>query len=248
MIWNSILLIMYIKSNSLNLNYGVTMYRFILPLLSILLLSSQPLQAEEAIHERIEWSDVWIVNANADDRPRVLLVGDSIVKGYYKGVEEALGEKANCARFATSKFLSHPDYLKELGLLVDRFSFDVIHINNGLHGWDYTEVQYKAGLTALFAWLKEHAPNAKIIWGHSTPVRNSSDSSQFNEERNPRVIERNRIATEAAEAAGVPVNDLFTLVVDHPDYFVSDGVHFSEAGRAAQAAEVAEKISECLPE
>lgn len=215
-------------------------------LLCLLVLSCATVIADEAIHERIEWSDVWIVNANADDKPRVLLVGDSIVKGYYKGVEASLGDKANCARFATSKFLSHPDYLTELGLMVDRFKFDVIHINNGLHGWGYTEEQYAAGVKALFAWLKEHAPDATIIWGQSTPVRDSEDLARFNEERNPRVIERNKIAAEAADAAGVAVNDLYTLVVDDPANFSPDGVHFSESGRAAQATQVAEVVAAAL--
>jgi hypothetical protein len=202
--------------------------------------------AEEIINERIEWSDVWVVGADADTLPRVLLVGDSIVKGYYNGVEKALEGKANCARFATSKFLAHPDFLTELGLLVDRFSFDVIHINNGLHGWGYTEDQYRAGLDALFNWLKQHAPNAKIVWCQSTPVRDSNDLTRFNEEKNARVLARNQIAADAARAALVPVNDLYALVADLPDYFSSDGVHFSDAGRAAQATHVAAVISDLL--
>lgn len=212
------------------------------PILALLIALSFPLHAEEAIHERIEWSDVWIVNADSDDRPRVLLVGDSIVKGYYSGVENALGEKANCARFATSKFLGHPDFLDELGLLVDRFSFDVIHINNGLHGWDYTEEQYRAGVKALFAWLEEHAPDAEVIWAQSTPVRDSDDLARFDTERNNRVQERNAIAEEVAADAGVPINDLYGLVAEHTEYFSKDGVHYNEKGRAAQAAQVARVV------
>ena len=217
-------------------------------LIALLVLGAALCPADEAIHERIEWSDVWIVNANSDDLPRVLLVGDSIVKGYYSGVEKALAGKANCARFATSKFLAHPDYLQELGLIVDRFTFDVIHINNGLHGWGYTEEQYREGLRALFAWLKEHAPEATVIWGQSTPVRDSSDLSTFDGERNPRVLERNRIAAEVAPDAGVLVDDLYGLVAGHPEYYSKDGVHYNDAGRAAQADQVAQMISAHLEE
>lgn len=219
----------------------------LLTLFSVVLICSSAASGSDTINERIEWSDVWVVGADADTLPRVLLVGDSIVKGYYGGVEKALEGKANCARFATSKFVGHPDYLTELGLLVDRYHFDVIHINNGLHGWGYTEEQYRAGVTALLAWLKEHAPDTKVIWGQSTPVRNSNDLSLYNEERNPRVLERNRLAAEAAGAAGIPVDNLYGLVADHPEYFSNDGVHYNETGRAAQSAQVAGMVSEYLP-
>ena len=61
--------------------------------------------------ERLEWSDVWVVDAERDNLPKVLLVGDSIVKGYYDQVEARMAGKAACARYATSKFLGNPDYL-----------------------------------------------------------------------------------------------------------------------------------------
>ena len=40
--------------------------------------------------ERIEWTDVWVADADQEGLPRVLLVGDSIVRGYYEPVEKAL--------------------------------------------------------------------------------------------------------------------------------------------------------------
>lgn len=199
--------------------------------------------AEETppILERIEWNDLWVVNANASDRPKVLLVGDSIVKGYYAGVEKELGEKADLSRFATSLFLGNPDYLTELRTLLRRYTFEVIHINNGLHGFGYTEEQYRQGIADLLALLKTEAPHARIVWCTTTPMRDSGDLSKFKED-NPRVIERNKIALEALGQHGIPVDDLYTLVADHPEYYAQDGVHFSEAGRAAQAKQVAETI------
>ena len=188
--------------------------------------------------ERIEWSDVWVVDADRDDLPKVLLVGDSIVKGYYDHVEKALAGKAACARYATSKFLGNPDYLVELSLLLKRHDFDAVHINNGLHGWDYSEAEYRQGLEELLAVLKRDAPKAKIIWCMTTPVRSSGDLSQFDVGQNDRVIARNKIAGELMEAAEIPVNNLYETVRDHPDYFAGDGVHYNDKGRAAQAEQV----------
>ncbi len=52
-----------------------------------------------ALHrENIEWCDVWYANANKLDKPAVLIVGDSISKGYGGVVERGLAGKAYMAR------------------------------------------------------------------------------------------------------------------------------------------------------
>ena len=81
---------------------------------------------------------------------------------------------------------------------------------------------------------KVEAPQAKVVWCLTTPMRDGKDLTQF-EEKNPRVLERNAIALELMTEAGIPVNDLYALVAEKQEYFGQDGVHFSEAGRAAQA-------------
>lgn len=203
--------------------------------------------AEDVVHEKYEWSDMWVVNADAESGPRVLLVGDSIVKGYYGGVEKNLGEGVNCARYATSKFLSHPDYLGELGLMIRRYKFDVIHINNGLHGWGYTEDQYRAGLEALVAFLQKESPSSKIVWCLTTPVRDSKDLTKPDADKLARVEARNAIAAEIMAKNNITVDDLFSVVKDHDDFFSPDGVHFSEAGKEAEAKQVADTIRPLLP-
>lgn len=211
------------------------------------MLGSQAHAAEKPILERIEWSDVWVVDADRDELPRVLLVGDSIVKGYYDSVSRALEGKASVARYATSKFMGNPDYLAELEILLKGYDFDVIHINNGLHGWGYTEEQYRESFPAMLESLKKCAPDAKVIWGMSTPIRKSDDLSQL-DEKDARVVERNRIAGEIMAEHEIPVDDLYALVVDHPEYFSQDGVHFSEQGRNAQGQQVAAMVEEALGE
>ena len=105
--------------------------------------------------EKTEWSDIWLADANQNDLPRVLMVGDSIAQGYFRDVEKDLTGKAYCAKYATSKFMGNPDYLDELKLILKRYRFSVIHINNGLHGWTYTEEQYRQSLPKLMETLKK---------------------------------------------------------------------------------------------
>ncbi|MFH1744266.1 MAG: SGNH/GDSL hydrolase family protein [bacterium] len=197
--------------------------------------------------ERIEWSDTWVVNANNQDLPRVLLVGDSIVKGYYGVVESALSGKANCARFATSAFMGNPDYLSELEVLLKRYTFRVIHINNGLHGWGYSEEEYEKRLLPLMALLKKHGKGAVLIWATTTPVRKSADLTHFSE-KIARVKERNRIAAEFMINNGIEINDLCSLVEDHPEFHVADGVHFNSEGNAILGECVVKVISKHFAE
>jgi lysophospholipase L1-like esterase len=202
--------------------------------------------AQQVKHEPIEWSDIWIANANKDDRPRILLVGDSITKGYYPAVETRLSGKANCARYATSKFLGDPDYLAELSLILKRYKFDVIQINNGLHGLDYTEKEYKEALRNLLVTIKRRAPKAKLIWCTTTPVRAVKNLAQFNSEQNNRVIERNRIAAGIMNHHKIPIINLYEVVKDHPEYFEKDGVHFNDKGKIVQAKSISEAIAKSL--
>ena len=95
--------------------------------------------------ENIEWCDIWVANAQSDDKPRILLIGDSILIGYYKSVSEDLEGDAYCARFATSACVADPAFLQQLELMLSQYRYSVIHFNKGLHGIGYTEDEYQAG-------------------------------------------------------------------------------------------------------
>jgi len=209
------------------------------------LVTSSATFAEEArlVRENIEWCDLWIPDVNAADMPHVLLIGDSITKGYYGGVAEALKGKASVARLATSKSLGDPAYLAEVALVAGQCKFDVVHFNNGMHGWGYTEEEYRKAFPELLATLRKHAPTAKLIWATTTPVR-SRDKLADLDARTERVRARNRIAAEFVTEAGIATDDLFALGEPHPEYSSPDGVHFNGTGIAAQAAQVARMVGE----
>src|ERR1700744_1940772 len=69
--------------------------------------------------ESIEWCDIWVSHANETNLPRVLLIGDSIVRDYYPEVEKHLAGKAFVARLSTSRFLADPVLLKEIETVLD---------------------------------------------------------------------------------------------------------------------------------
>jgi pimeloyl-ACP methyl ester carboxylesterase len=200
----------------------------------------------ELIRERIEWCDIWITNANRENLPRVLMIGDSITRGYFGGVEKALDGKANCARLTTSRCICDPVFFEELEMVLRQYPFDVIHFNNGLHGWGYTEAQYAQAFPKLLETLRRENPNAKLIWTTTTPVRQRSAAEQL-DEKTQRVRQRNEIAMRFVSEKNLAIDDLFALVIDHPEYFSSDGVHFNNEGKAAQIQQVADSIEAQLP-
>ena len=220
------------------------MRRFVIALIPILAIT-QLVSAEEPIRERIEWADIWVTDADKDDLPRVLLIGDSITRGYFGEVEEKLKGKAYCARLTTSKCVSDLFFPDEVQLLLKQFKFTAIHFNNGLHGWGYTEEQYRDGLIRLMQTFQTHAGDVKLIWATTTPVRERDNLQQISE-RTERVKARNQIAAEIMKDCDIPTNDLYGLVVQHPDWQSGDGVHFNGKGKEAQGAAVAESVQKCL--
>ena len=156
----------------------------------------------------------------------MLLVGDSIVKGYYGEVQERLKGHAYVARLATSKCLADPAYLGEVSLILSENHFDVIHFNNGLHGWDYTEEEYRRGFPVLLDLLKKESHGAKLIWATTTPV-GKAPRPKKSARATGAVRARNKIAAEFVAKENIPVDDLFSLVEKHAEYFSGDGVHFA---------------------
>jgi len=110
-------------------------------------------------------------------------------------------------------------------------------VNNGLHGWGYSEKEYGVSVPKILDSVIRQSRGAKLIWANTTPVRKHGSLATF-DEKTARVRQRNQLASEAAAARQIPVNDLCSVVDGHPEYYAEDGVHFQEAGRQALGQQV----------
>ena len=191
--------------------------------------------------EQIEWRDIWVTGANDVTLPRILLVGDSIARSYFAKVEEELEGAFLCARLATSACVCDPSIEKELSLLFNDYRFAVIHFNNGLHGWDIDEQSYLQGLGRVLDFIVGRSQESRLILATSTPMRQKDDLLAF-DPKTDRVVERNKILREMAAHRNLPVNDLFGSVVDRPECFAEDGVHFNPIGQGILGSQVAQTI------
>lgn len=215
----------------------------------VLLASRSPAGETPAALESIEWCDVWISHASETNLPRVLLIGDSITRAYYPEVEKRLEGRAYVGRLATSAFISDPAFLPEIEMVLREYTFDVIHFNNGMHGWRHSEAEYHDAFPKFVQTIRKLAPEARLIWASTTPLKlnpllPSNDQTQASDER---IAARNEIALKYITPLGIEVDDLNSLVAGHPEYH-SDNVHFNSQGIALQAAQVAAHIEKALPQ
>lgn len=203
-------------------------------ILTLTAIAASPTAVQDVKLEQNDWTTIWIENANQTALPRILLVGDSITEGYYTNIKKDLEDDYYLGRYTTSKFVANPDFISELSILLHRYHFEVIVLNNGLHGWDYSLDSYQSGLEEMLNLLSEFAPDALIIWCQTTPVRLDEDLTLL-DPLNQQVVARNQIASNIMEREGITVIDLYKEMLDHPEYYRNDGMHFNDQGKAYQA-------------
>lgn len=202
-------------------------------------------QKAKSIPEEIEWT--WEVRPPHPDPklPNVLLLGDSISRNYFPQVTKDLAGTANVYLFAASTSIGDPRLTPQIREFVamEHVPFRVVHFNNGMHGWDYTEAQYKAAFPEFLRTVqslvgKENSGRpGSLVWATITPVKPGA----FNGATNPRIDARNDIALTLVKAAGIAIDDQHAFMLHHLDLY-EDTVHFNLAGAAIMGDQVAATI------
>ena len=197
--------------------------------------------------ETIEWQDTWVEDGALRKKlPRVLLLGDSISRQYRKRVSELLAGKAVVCNSAGSHCVGDPMLAAANAVLLDGYRFDVIHVNNGLHGWNCTDDDYAKYLAEYIDFLRARAPQAKFIWARTTPISVSGDTAKIRPD-NARVERRNADADKIMAARGIPLDDLYATVADKPaEYHSNDGTHFNAKGVEVLAQAVVKSVLAAL--
>lgn len=189
---------------------------------------------------------------------KVLIIGDSISKGYDKFVKAAFKESAevfspteNC-RFSPSVFRHFTDWLKASGFNGDEV--DCVHWNAGL--WDcliiYEEgnlipiEMYELFIGRICRLIKRVCPNAKIIFATSTPVNEAGYGKNF-KRFNKDIEAYNEVALRIVKEYGFAVNDLYGLLKDAPPEYHSDMTHYyTEAATKKITEKVCSAITEAI--
>ncbi len=178
--------------------------------------------AIQKIREEVEWCNIrWF--DGTDTGKRVMLIGDSITLGYGNVVCRELNEQGiHTAWLCTSKSIDNPSLHKEIMYAMSEYPVDLIHFNNGLHGWHLNENAYADALEDTLVWLRTHYPNTKFVFASTTQsARNAYEHEQ--------IKKRNEKALEIAKRLNVCVDPL-AEVADTCSEFLTDGVHYQDEG------------------
>jgi hypothetical protein len=201
-------------------------------------------QTSVSIPEKIEWT--WEVRPAQPDPnlPNVLLLGDSITRNYFPQVVKDLTGIANVYLMAVSTSVGDPRLPHQVAefAAMEKVAFRVVHFNNGMHGWGYTEAQYKTAFPALLSSMRSlTGKGGRLIWANTTPVKPNASNGATN----PRIEARNAIAQEQVRAAGISIDNQHTLMTGHLDLY-QDAVHFGPRGADIMGDQVAASIRAAL--
>ena len=185
--------------------------------------------------ERYEWDNLWWEETGIKDSDRVLVIGDSISCGYRRKISECSGMKLIADGLGTSKGIDNPLYFKLVNYMLENYSnYKYVIVNNGLHGWHLSEDEYEKFYRNFLEMLSEKFDKDKIYIALTTPLQS--------DERNARVIERNKRAEKLSHEFGFKALDLYSLLESKADLYTPDGVHLVDDGYIL----IAKKILEYL--
>lgn len=173
--------------------------------------------------------------------PRVLIIGDSISRGYTLPVRHALKGKVNLHRApANCGKVSNGIKNLEVWLGDPKKKWDVVTFNFGIHDRNTPDSSYTKDLKAIVARLQ--ATGAKLIWVTTTPV--PKGATEYVEGNSERI---NELAGTIMTAREIPVVDLYSKVKEVPEeHKIPKNCHFRDGGYEILGAEVAAKIMAVL--
>lgn len=192
--------------------------------------------------EKYEWVRCWCDNANKYDLPRILLVGDSITEGYQEFVRKAFEDIIYVDYFATSYAVNTKIYHELLGSFIRDSRYDLIHFNNGLHGFDMGKKEYKKGVKN--AAKRFYCEN--IILATSTVVYEKGNT-EIDREWERKIEERNLAIHEIAHSKAFFIDDLYKVSLEiAKEDRAEDGTHYLEAGSEKLAESVVKSIKDAI--
>lgn len=185
-------------------------------------------------------SNAWDFVKDDPQLPRVLLIGDSVSRGYTQSVRKVLAGKGNVHR-APANCGPTSLGLKKIEVWLGDGKWDVIHFNFGIHDRNTPVAEYSQRLEQLVERMQK--TGAKLVWASTTPIPDDAGKKQTAAS----IVERNKAAAEIMAKHGVVTDDLFTAITPHLDKMQNpNDVHFNAAGYEFLGQQVADGITKLL--
>jgi len=169
--------------------------------------------------------------------PRVLLIGDSVSRGYTLATREALAGKANVHR-APENCGPTANGLKKIDIWLGDGKWDIIHFNFGIHDRATKPADYESRLEQLIVRMEK--TGAKLIWASTTPVPADTKDGP---EVPAALVEKNEIAARIMAKHNIAIDDLYTFITPHLAQAQNPhDVHFNGEGYKLLGGQVANSV------
>jgi hypothetical protein len=186
-------------------------------------------------------STAWDFVKDDPKLPRVLLIGDSVSRGYTQPTRAALAGVANVHR-APANCGPTAAGVKNLEVWLGGGKWDVIHFNFGIHDRGTPAADYVNRLEAIVGRLEK--TGARLVWASTTPIPDNPAQKQTARS----IVEKNALAAEVMRKHGIPTDDLFAALTPRlAELQNPNDVHFTGAGYEFLGARVAAAIRAALP-
>jgi len=181
-------------------------------------------------------STAWDYVADDPKLPRVLLIGDSVSRGYTLPTRRALAGVANVHR-APANCGPTASGLKNLDVWLGDGKWDLIHFNFGIHDRGTPLKDYVTRLEQIAERLQK--TGAKVVWASTTPIPDNPAQKQTAAS----IVERNDAASVLMKRRGIPMDDLFAAITPRlAELQNPNDVHFKPEGYDFLGAQVAAAI------
>ncbi len=185
-------------------------------------------------------SNAWDFIPDDPRLPRVLLIGDSVSRGYTQAVRRELAGVANVHR-APANCGPTASGLKNIDVWLGDGKWDLIHFNFGIHDRNTPLPDYLQRLELLIKRMRQ--TGAKLVWASTTPIPDSPDGKQTARS----IVERNAAAAELMHTHGVAIDDLFSAITPHLEALQNpNDVHFNAKGYDFLGKQVADFLEQEL--
>lgn len=173
--------------------------------------------------------------------PRVLIIGDSVSRGYTLAVRDKLAGIANVHR-APENCGPTANGLKKLDIWTQGQKWDVVTFNFGIHDRNTPAAQYESRLTEIVQRLR--ATGAVVLFVNTTPIPDGTKSYGSA----ALITQKNALAEKVMKTIGVPVVDVYGAVMPKLGELQNpNDVHFKEPGYQFLGGVVADAIKAALP-
>ncbi len=180
----------------------------------------------------------------AQNKKKILFIGDSILMGYKSVIVEKLSDYFLIDCWITPIHEGVDNLPNLLSKIASYRDYDIIHFNIGLHGYQsdrVVESEYIDLMTRYVETLKKTSPNALLFWSSTTPVL-IKDRYEIDGDINPIIERRNEKAYQIMIDNNVYVIELYSLMMKHLYYSAKDKFHWNDNGKRIQGITIVDSI------